>query len=65
MTIVESTESVYDVTSQNLHSVHTSYNKNKLKMAAKEWTDDKVFQFRNDLLWIGLGRKYFLWAEAF
>ena len=65
MTIVESTESVYDVTSQNLHSVHASYNKNKLKMAAKEWTDDKVFQFRNNLLWIGLGGKYFLWAKAF
>ena len=23
-------------------------------MVAKEWTDDKAFQFRNDLLWTGL-----------
>ena len=34
-------------------------------MAAKVWTDNKTFQFRNDLLWTGLGEKYFLWAKAF
>ena len=33
-------------------------------MAAKEWTDDKTFPFRNDLLQTGLGEKY-LWAKAF
>ena len=53
MTTVESTESVYDVTSQNLHSVHASYNKNKLKMAAKEWTDDKFFN--SEMIFFGLG----------
>ena len=24
-------------------------------MAAKAWTEDKMFQFRNDLFWTGLG----------
>ena len=28
-------------------------------MAAKEWTDNKTFQFRNYLLWTGLGGKNF------
>ena len=39
--------------------------KQKLKMAAKDWTDDKTFQFRNDLLWTGLRDNYFLWAKTF
>ena len=34
-------------------------------MAAKEWTDDKTFRFRNDLLWAGLGRNYFLCVKTF
>ena len=38
--------------------------KQKLKMAAKEWIDDKMFQFRNDLLWLGLGGNYLLWAKT-
>ena len=33
--------------------------KQKLKMAAKEWTDDKKFRFRTDLLWIVLGENHF------
>ena len=33
-------------------------------MAVRGWTDDKTFRFRNDLLWTGLGEKYFIWAEA-
>ena len=37
----------------------------KKKMAAMVSTDNKTFQFRNDLLWTGLGEKYFLWAKAF
>ena len=37
----------------------------KLKMAAKEWTDDKTFRFRNDLLWAGPGGDNVLWAKAF
>ena len=35
----------------------------KKKMAAKEWTNDKTFRFRNCLLWTGLGRNYFLRAK--
>ena len=38
--------------------------KQKLKIAAKERTDHKTFQFRNDILWTGLGN-YFLWAKTF
>ena len=34
-------------------------------MASKEWTDDKTFSFRKDLLRIELGEMYFLWAIAF
>ena len=34
-------------------------------MAAKEWTDRRMFQFRNDLLWTGLGGNYFPWAKIF
>ena len=34
-------------------------------MTANEWTDDKTFRLRNDLLWTGLGEKYFLWVKAF
>ena len=34
-------------------------------MAAKEWTDHKMFKFRNDLLWTGLGGKYFICAKTF
>ena len=33
-------------------------------MAAKEWTDDKTFQFRKDLLWAGLGGNYFIGAKT-
>ena len=29
-------------------------------MAAKEWTDDKTFQFRKDLFCAGLGGNYFI-----
>lgn len=25
-------------------------------MADKEWTDDKTFRLRNDLIWTGLGK---------
>ena len=34
-------------------------------MVAKEWTDDKTFQFRNDLFCTGLGENYFLWVKTF
>ena len=34
-------------------------------MAAKEWTEDKIFLLRNDLLWTGLGGNAFLWAKIF
>ena len=37
----------------------------KLNMTAKEWTDDKTFRFRNDLLCTGLGENYFLWKKHF
>ena len=33
-------------------------------MAAKEWTDHKVFWLRNDLLLTGLGGKYFLCTKS-
>ena len=39
--------------------------KTKIKMVAKEWTDDKTFQFRNDLFCTGLGENYFLWVKTF
>ena len=29
-------------------------------MAAKEWTGNKMFRFRIDLLWTRLGGNYFL-----
>ena len=32
-------------------------------MAAKEWTDDKMFRFRNDRHWTGLGGNYLLWVK--
>ena len=41
--IIESTENIYHVKRQDLHFAHTPYNKNKLKMAAREWNDDKTF----------------------
>ena len=41
ITIAESTENVYHVTRQNLYFDHALYNKNKLKITAKEWTGDK------------------------
>ena len=34
--------------------------KEKLKMAAKEYIDDKMFRFRNDLLWTGMGENNLL-----
>ena len=34
-------------------------------MAAKECANDKMFQFRNDLLWNGLERNYFLLTKKF
>ena len=34
-------------------------------MAAKESTDDKMFRFRNNLLWTGLGGNHFLWVKIF
>ena len=34
-------------------------------MAAKEWTDDKAFRFRNDFLWTGLGRINFYVEKHF
>ena len=33
-------------------------------MAAKEWSDNETFQFRN-VLWTGLGGNFFLWAKTF
>ena len=33
-------------------------------MAAKEWSDNETFLFRNNL-WTGLGGNYFLWAKTF
>ena len=33
-------------------------------MAAKVWSDNKVFRFRSDLLWIGLREKDFLWVKT-
>ena len=39
--------------------------KNKIKMAAREWTDNKMFQHRNDFLWTGLGGNEFLQAKTF
>ena len=65
LAITESTKNVYHVTRQNLRFVHAPCNKKKLKMAAKEWTDDKTFRFRNDLLWAGPGGDYVLWGKAF
>ena len=56
ITIEESTENVYQVTRQNLHFAHSSYSKKKKKMAAKEWTDDKTFQFRNEKELIPMGK---------
>ena len=29
------------------------------------WTEDKMFQFRNNLLWAGLGGNYVLWVKTF
>ena len=34
-------------------------------MAAKEWTDNKTFRFRNDPLCNRLRENYFLWAKTF
>ena len=39
--------------------------KQKLEVAAKEWTDNKMFPFRDDLLQTRLGEKYFLWEKTF
>ena len=33
-------------------------------MAAREWSDNETFLFRN-VLWTGLGGNYFLWAKTF
>ena len=33
-------------------------------MAAKKWTDNKMFRFKNDILWTGLGGNDFLWAKT-
>ena len=55
ITVTESLKNVYQVTRQNLHFAHVPYNTKKLKMEAKEWTDNKMFRFSNDLFWTGLG----------
>ena len=34
-----------------------------MKTNLKEWTDNKTFQFRNDLLWTGLQGNYLLWTK--
>ena len=33
-------------------------------MAAREWSDNETFLFRN-VLWTGLGGNYFLWTKTF
>ena len=38
--------------------------KQALQMAAKEWSDNETFLFRN-VLWTGLGGNFFLWAKTF
>ena len=42
-----------------------SLQQKQLKVVAKDWTDDKTFQLRNDLFWAGLGGNYFLWPKTF
>ena len=39
--------------------------KQNLKLAAKKWTDNITFQFRNDLLWTGLQGNYLLATKIF
>ena len=34
-------------------------------MATKQLNDDKMFRFRNNLLWTGLRGNYFLWTKTF
>ena len=36
-----------------------------MNMATKKWTEYKTFRFRFDILRIGLGGNYFLWAKIF
>ena len=63
VTVVESTENVYHVKRQNLHFAHALHNK-RSKKKKKKTVKERTFGFRNNHLWTGLGRFYFLWAKT-